>query len=170
MEILKISWNCEIWWNLCNLVEIVNFGGNCEFWWKLWNLVDIVKFGRNCEIWSTQIVFSKCVCHCHCCCLCLSHCLFDGQVTFSHHSDQMSQRSQVSCMDLYSDYVWTAKNISGSCFLYIIVFSMCALRNGVSPLLEQWKDHRCVNKSNRLQLSRRVMSHQVNPSRLFIMF
>ena len=67
------------------------------------------------------------------CSLCICHC----QVTFSHHSDQMSQRSQVSCMDLYSDYVWTAKNISGSCFLYIIVFSMCALRNGVSPLLEQ---------------------------------
>ena len=29
-------------------------------------------------------------------CLCLCHCLFVGQVKSPHHSDQMSQRSQVS--------------------------------------------------------------------------
>ena len=39
-------------------------------------------------------VLSKCICHCHCLCLC--HCLFFGQVMSPHHSDQMSQRSQVS--------------------------------------------------------------------------
>ena len=41
-------------------------------------------------------MFSKCICHSHC----LSHCFFVGQVMFSHHSDQMSQRSQVYGMCL----------------------------------------------------------------------
>ena len=49
---MKFGENCEIWWKLWNLVEIVKFSWNCEIWWKLWNLVEIVKFGRNCEIWS----------------------------------------------------------------------------------------------------------------------
>ena len=39
-------------------------------------------------------VVSKCLCLCHCICLC--YCLFVGQVMAAHHSDQMSQRSQVS--------------------------------------------------------------------------
>ena len=37
-----------------------------------------------------------CLCHCLCLCICLCHCLFFGQVMSPHHSDQMSQRSQVS--------------------------------------------------------------------------
>ena len=43
-------------------------------------------------------VFSKCICHCHCLCLsiCLCHCLFVGQFMSPYHSDQISQRSQVS--------------------------------------------------------------------------
>ena len=44
---------------------------------------------------------SKCICHCHCLCLCLCGCLFVGQVMFSHHSDQMSQRSKVSKIALW---------------------------------------------------------------------
>ena len=34
----------------------------------------------------------ECICHC----LCLCCCLFVGQVMFSHHSEQMSKRSQFS--------------------------------------------------------------------------
>ena len=41
-------------------------------------------------------MLSKCIFLCHCLCLCLCHCLFFGPVMSSHHSDQMSQRSQVS--------------------------------------------------------------------------
>ena len=37
---------------------------------------------------------SKCISHCLCLRLC--HCLFSGRVMSPHHSDQMSQRSQVS--------------------------------------------------------------------------
>ena len=40
-------------------------------------------------------VFSKCLCQCHC------HCLFVGHVMSPHHSDQMSQRSQVSRVALW---------------------------------------------------------------------
>ena len=47
-------------------------------------------------------LFSKCICLCNCLCLCicLCHCLFFGQVMSPHHSDQMSQRSQVSRVTL----------------------------------------------------------------------
>ena len=49
---------------------------------------------------------SKCLCHClclclcHCLCLCICLCHFFGHVMSSHHSDQMSQRSQVSWVAL----------------------------------------------------------------------
>ena len=61
-------------------------------------------------------VFSKCLCHCLCLCLCLCHCLFVGQVMSPHHSDKMSQWSEVS---------WVA--LSGSSpnvfvFVFVIVF------------------------------------------------
>ena len=46
-------------------------------------------------------VFFKCICHCICHCLCLRHCLFVGQVVFSHHPDKMSQRSKVSKITLW---------------------------------------------------------------------
>ena len=73
----------------------------------------------------------ECICRCHCLCLCICvcHCIFFGQVMSPHHSDQMSQGSQVSRVTLLlcfskgvslshsvSDKVtywavgWTAKN------------------------------------------------------------
>ena len=41
-----------------------------------------------------------CLCLCICHCICLCHCIFVGQVMAAHHSDQMSQRSQVSKVTL----------------------------------------------------------------------
>ena len=46
-------------------------------------------------------VFSKCLCQCLCLCHCICLCQFVfGHVMSSHHSEQMSQRSQVSRMAL----------------------------------------------------------------------
>ena len=47
-------------------------------------------------------MFLKCLCLCLCNCLCICICLcqFFGHVMSSHHSEQMSQRSQVSRMAL----------------------------------------------------------------------
>ena len=61
-------------------------------------------------------MFSKCICLCHCLCLCicLCHCLFVGQVLSPYHSDQMSQRSQVSRIALW----WSSLNV----FVFVIVF------------------------------------------------
>ena len=38
-------------------------------------------------------------------CLCLYHCLFVGQVMTPHHSDQMSQKSQVSRIALWACFL-----------------------------------------------------------------
>ena len=51
-------------------------------------------------------MLSKCICHCHC--------LFVGQVMTPHHSDQMSQRSQVSGIALL--------RCSLNVFVFVIVF------------------------------------------------
>ena len=68
---------------------------------SLWSNVSRVKSLKDCSL----KVFSKCNCHCHCLCLCLCiclrRCLFVGQVMFSHHSDQMSQRSKGSKIALW---------------------------------------------------------------------
>ena len=68
---------------------------------SLWSNVSKVKSLKD----RSLKVFSKCICHCHCICLCLRichcRCLFVGQVMFSHHSDQMSQRSKVSKIALW---------------------------------------------------------------------
>ena len=58
----------------------------------LWSNVSKAKSLKDCSL----KVFFKCICHCLCICLCLRCCFFVGQIMFSHHSDQMSQRSKVS--------------------------------------------------------------------------
>ena len=55
---------------------------------RIWSLFLSVK---NCSL----EVFSKCHCHCH------FLCLFVRQVMSTHHSDQMSLRSQVSWVTLW---------------------------------------------------------------------
>ena len=51
------------------------------------------------SLWDRPLkVLSKSICHCLCICHC--HCLFFCQVMSPHHSDQMSQRSQVSGVTL----------------------------------------------------------------------
>ena len=59
-------------------------------------------------------MFSKCICHSHC----LSHCFFVGQVMFSHHSDQMSQRSKVSKIAFWS----CSPNVFVIVIVFVIVF------------------------------------------------
>ena len=63
---------------------------------------------------------SKCIClsHCLCLCICLCHCLFFGQVMSPHHSDQMSQRSQVSRIALW----WSSLNVFVSVIVFVFVF------------------------------------------------
>ena len=69
-------------------------------------------------------VFSKCIYHCLCHCLCLCHCIFFGQVMSLHHSDQMSQRSQVSRVAL--------------CMSKVKVLSVS---ESVSQWVSQWQGH-----------------------------
>ena len=57
-------------------------------------------------------VFSKCFCHYTCLRLCC--CLFVGQMTFSHRSDQMSQRPKVSKIALW--------RCSLNVFVFVVVF------------------------------------------------
>ena len=81
---------------------------------SLWSNVSMVTglLGRSFR------VFSKCLCHCLCLCLChclcLCNCLFVGQVMSPHHSDQMSQRSQVSRIAPW--------RCSLNVFVFVIVF------------------------------------------------
>ena len=58
-------------------------------------------------------VFSKCICLCHC--------LFVGKVMFSHHFDQMSQRSQVSKIALWR----CTLNVTSEITLYCCEMSYC---------------------------------------------
>ena len=67
------------------------------------------------SLWGCFLkVFSKCIClcHCNCLCLCLCHCLFVGQVMSSHHSDQMSQTSQVSRVTLLLCFQKVSQSVS----------------------------------------------------------
>ena len=81
--------------------RIVNFGQECE----------ILAFSGNFSITYILYEFSMIICTINISlwrsslnvfvivfvfCICLRRCLFVGQIMFSHHSDQMSQRSKVS--------------------------------------------------------------------------
>ena len=73
-------------------------------------------------------MLSKCICHylCHCHCLCvcvcLRCCLFVGQVRFSHHSDQMSQRSEVSKIALWRCSLNVFVFVTVFVFVFVSVF------------------------------------------------
>ena len=65
-----------------------------------------------CSLWMcSQNVF---FCYCLCLCICICHCIFVGHVMSCHHSDQMSQRSQVSRIALW--------RCSLNAFVFVIVF------------------------------------------------
>ena len=122
----------------------------------LWNLAEIVKFGQPPSVWSGRVrihskdgmvrlrislglsfevvynvslgVFSKCICH-------RLHFVFVfvvvfllGQVIFSHHSDQMSQRSKVSKIVLWRcslNVFVIVFFLVRSCFLIILSKRLC---------------------------------------------
>ena len=58
--------------------------------------------------------FCHCVCHCLCLCICLCHCIFVGQVMSPHHSDQMSQTSQVCRVILLLCFQKVSQSVSES--------------------------------------------------------
>ena len=76
---------------------------------------------------------SKCICLCHCLCLCicLCHCLFFGPVMSPHHSDQMSQRSQVSMITLW----WSSLNVFVSVIVFVFVFVIVFFLVSSCPLI-----------------------------------
>ena len=63
-------------------------------------------------------LLSKCICHCLCLWLCLRRCLLVGQVIFSHHSNQMSQRWKVSKIALWR----CSLNVFVIVFVFVFVF------------------------------------------------
>ena len=92
----------------------LSFFGSGHVSSSLWSNVSEVT-----SLWDCSLVeFPKCICLCHCLCLriYLCHCFFLGQVMSPHHSDQISQRSQVSGVALW----WSSLNVlSLSLSLYL---------------------------------------------------
>ena len=86
--------------------------------------VHFSKHRKNCETVSkvkslkdhSLKVLSKCICHGLC--ICIRCCLFVGQVMFSHHPDQMSQRSKVSKIILWR----YSLNVIVTVFVFVVVF------------------------------------------------
>ena len=95
---------------------------SCHVSSSLWSNVAKVT-----SLWDRSLMeFSKCIFLCHCLflCICLCHCLFLGQVMSPHHSDQMSQRSQVSRIApwRYSLNVFVFVTVFVFVFVFVIVF------------------------------------------------
>ena len=97
-------WRCSLNVFVFVIIFVFVFVFGIVFFWSvrvsssLWSNVSKVT-----SLWDRSLkVLSKCICLCHCLCLCLCicHCLFVGQVNSPHHSDQVSQRSQVSRVTL----------------------------------------------------------------------
>ena len=90
-------------------------------------------FSKVTSLWYRSLnVFSNCICLCHCLCrciclclcICLCHSLFVGQVMTPHHSEHMSQRSQVSRIALWlcSLNVFDFVIVIVFVFVFVIVF------------------------------------------------
>ena len=86
-------------------------------------LIALIKCLKDCSL----KVFFKCICHCLCICLCLRRCLFVGQVMFSHHSDQMSQRSKVSGVAIWG--CSPSPNVIVIVFVFVIVIVFLFVRS-----------------------------------------
>ena len=91
--------------------------------------------------------FSKCICLCHCLCLCicLCHCLFFGQIMSPHHSDQISQMSNVSRMALWKSLLFV--------FVFVIVF-VCVFVFVIVFFGQVMSPHHSNQMSRRSQVSR----------------
>ena len=99
-----------------------------------------------------------CICICHCLCFCHCHCLFVGQVLFPHHSDQMSQRLQVSrvgiLMCLLNIFVSVSKLLS------MVFFKNQLNSDKVTQTMEQ-----CYEKTLKMEadFSRIAMKQDISP-------
>ena len=97
-----------------------------SFFWSshvsssLWSNVSKVTglLDRSLKLFSKCICLCNCLCHCHCLC----QCLFFGQVMSPHHSDQMSQRSQVSGIALWRCSLNVCVFVIVFVFVFVIVF------------------------------------------------
>ena len=110
---------------------------------SLWSNVSKVT-----SLWGCSFkVFSKCICLCLChrLCLCLCQCHFVGQVMSPHHSDQMSQRSQVSGVALWrcSLNVFVIVIVFVFVFVFVIVFLLVRSRSLIT-LIKCVKGHKSL--------------------------
>ena len=96
-------------------------------WWLSWiqvlNCLKCKQFHASSHPMSC-LCHGLCICLCLCLCYCLSNCLLVGQVMSPHHSDHMSQRSQVSKIALWrcSLNVFVIVIVIVIVFVFVIVF------------------------------------------------
>ena len=110
LRLSKIVRNCQDCWKWSKLSKIVK---NCQ---KLSKIVKIVKIVKNCQKCQNSQKLSKLSKIVKSCQNCKKNCQNLGQVMFPHHSDQMSQRSQVSrialCMAKVKVTDWVTESVS----------------------------------------------------------
>ena len=134
-----VSW-VALWWCSLNVfVFLIIF-----FWSGHVSSSPWSNISKLTSLWDRSLkVLFECICLCHCLCLCICHChcLFYGQVMSHHHSDQMSQRSQVPRTALWrcSLNVFVIVIV----FVFVIVFFLvrsCLL----ITLIKCFKGHKCL--------------------------
>ena len=94
------------------------------------------------------------LCHCFCLCICrclfLCRCIFDGQIIFSHHSEQMSQRPQVSKIALWRCSLNVFVIVIVVAFVFLLIRS-CFLITLIN-CLKGYKCLRCVCVCSKIKM------------------
>ena len=98
VRVIPLSlFNCQNGKNIClnyqNCPELSKLSKNAKIVKKCQNCQKMSKIVKNCRKLSKIVKIFK---NCQNCQNCKNNCQNVGQVMFLHHSDQMSQRSQVS--------------------------------------------------------------------------
>ena len=131
---------------MLSLSVSLHLSSSLSFCWSghvfssLWSNVSKAKSLKDCSL----KVFFKCICHCHCLsiCLCIRSYLFVGQVMFSHHSDQMSQRSKVSKIALWR----CSLNVFVIVFVFVFVIVFLLVRSCFFHHSDQMSQRSTVSK------------------------
>ena len=120
-------------------------------------LINLIKYLKGQKSKVSKKVLSKCIFHCLClymCLLfCLCRCLFVSQVMFSHHFEQMYQRSQVSKIALWRWTLNTLVIVFVFVFFYQVRFS-----HHSDQMFQRSQASRC--------LCSKIKSHSVTLSRI----
>ena len=134
LELTAVHWLWLWLWmwlvhRICEQTVWTVWGGNIalksELWWEmdighLRTVLYLVPFALDDIDYCCPRAVKVGAMHCHFLCLCL--CLYVGQVMFSHHCDQMSQRSQVAvCSKIKS---WLSQSVS-DIVTYWAVLRLC---------------------------------------------